>query len=162
MSADPRIHHALTENYDMDLDTLIFSFPHDESSTPVRITSALWTRIQAAAQAHGGLLLERYGVSDARAFARAVRAALESPPPAVEQPRRFAVFQQPRPDPGVPLREPEVREDVQNVLRVFDAGGVLVQPRATPTALRALPDRGVAGAGEVGKKMPLAKPAPAG
>lgn len=145
----------------MTYDTLIFPFPHDEQTVPVRIPAELWTRMLRAAEANGALILERYSAAEARQLARAVRAALE-PPSAAEPPRRYAVFVQPRPDPGAPLRAPEVRADVQAVLEIFEAGAVLVQPRVTPTALRALPDRGVVGAGEVGKKMPLAKPTPAG
>jgi hypothetical protein len=141
----------------VNFDVLIFPFPHDEQTVPVRISSEFWTRTLRAAEANGALILERYSAAEARQFARAVRAALE-PPTAVEAPRRFAVFVQPRPDPGAPLRDPAVRADVEAVLAVFEKGAVLVQPRVTPTALRALPDRGVAGAGEVGKKLPLVRP----
>lgn len=136
----------------MEHDTLIFPFPHDESTKPVRITSALWNRILAAAQAHGGLVQERFNPGDARTFARAVRAALE-PPSKAEASPRFAGFLQ-KPDPGAPLRDPAVQEDVHLVLGVFERGAVLVQPRATPSALRALPDRGVSGTGQVGRKLP--------
>jgi hypothetical protein len=142
-------------------DILLMPTNHDESTKPVRIPGELWTRILRAAEAHGALILERYSAAQAGQLAAAVRAALE-PPVAVEAPRRFAVFQQPRPDPGLPLRHPEVQEDVQAVLAVFERGcGVLTQ-RATPTALRALPDRGVPGAGQAGTKLPLARPTPAG
>jgi hypothetical protein len=140
-------------------DTLIFPFPHDEQTVPIRISSELWTRVLRAAVANGALVLERYSRSESAQFARAVRAALE-PQTAAESPRRYAVFVQPRPDLGAPLRDPAVRADVEAVLAVFEQGAVLVQPRATPTAMRALPDRGVVGAGEVGKKLPLAKTTP--
>ena len=144
----------------MNFDVLLMPTNHDESTKPVRISSELWTRILRAAEANGALVLERYGTAEARQLARAVRAALE-PPTAAEQPRRYAVFVQPKPDPGAPLRDPAVRGDVELTLRVFEAGAVLVQGRATPSALRALPDRGVVGAGEVGRKLPLARPAAA-
>jgi hypothetical protein len=142
-------------------DALVFPFPHDEQTVPVRIRSELWTRLLKAAEANGALILDRYSPAEARAFARAVRAALEPPPPTAEAPRRYAVFVQPRSDPGGPLRDPEVRGDVEAVLGVFEKGAVLVQGRATPSALRALPERGVAGAGQVGRKLQLARPAPA-
>jgi hypothetical protein len=143
----------------MDYDTLIFPFPHDEQSVPVRISSVLWARLLRAAEAGGALVLERYNATDARTFARAVRAALE--PPATAAAHRYAQFFS-KPDPGAPLRDPEVRPLVEMTLEVFERGAVLVQPRATPSALRVVPGRDFAGVGQVGKKRPVEeRPAPA-
>jgi hypothetical protein len=137
-------------------DILLFSMPYDASMKPLRLPGEVWTKVLAAAQVHGGLVQERFNASEARQFAHAVRAALE-PPPASPAPTRFAVFSAAKADSGLPLREPEVRPLVDQVLEVFEQGSVLVQ-RATESALRALSGANVPGGGGVGRKAPVQKP----
>jgi hypothetical protein len=110
--------------------------------------------------AHGGLDLARWNPSQAKQFAGALWAALEPVAPAQPASARFAVF---RPagaaDPGLPLREPDVRPVVDAVAAFFEQAGGVVAERAAESALRALPARGTPDAGTPGRKAPVGKPA---
>jgi hypothetical protein len=139
----------------MTFDILVFQMPSDESMKPIRLPGTLWNQILAAAQANGGLVQERFNASEARQFARAVRAALEQPP-ASNAPARFAVFNVAKADPGLPLRDPVVRPLVDQVLAVFDAGAVLTQ-RTTESALRVIPRGDSVEVGTAARKTPVNK-----
>lgn len=136
----------------MTTDALLFPIPYDAAEKPVRISWEVWNRLLRAAEVYGGLILERYNQNQSRAFARAVRAALE-PPSAT--PARYAAFTGVTADPGLKLRVPEARPQVDAALALFEqASGVLVQ-RATEAALRVIPAGTAADAGTSCRKAPV-------
>lgn len=147
-------HYERIEYHDMTTDTLLFPMPYDESMRPLRLPGTVWNQMLGAAQAHGGLIQERWNATEARQFSRAVRAALETPTSTPTAPARYAVFVTPRVDHGLPLRDPEVRPLVEQALSLFDVGAVLAQ-RTTESALRALPHGNTPDTGAACRKSPV-------
>ncbi len=143
----------------MNHEILLFPAQRHESTKPLRLSSQCWTRVLRAAMAFGGLDLERWNVSEARQFASALRFALDPPAPAQTSSPRFAVFPvSTQADPGLPLREPDVRPTVDAVVEMFEQAGGVVAERAPESALRALPGGSPIGAGAA-RKEPISKPA---